>query len=184
MFTRLDERSTSAAVTWLQTSLRSAGAGLAASEAKRMRQEFAETEFTRRALHPAPAPPQLRTPATPQHPMPNTQCPMPTAHCPLPTARCPVSDARCPMPNGQWPMPIAQCPMPNAHYPLPRLREAVEVQQRWTEGRLAQRSSALPSRLRALCYEALQRYTQRCWNPKPKPNPTPKPKPTPTPNPY
>ena len=162
MFTRLDERSTSAAVTWLQTSLRSAGAGLAASDAKRMRQEFAETEFTRRASTQLPHPRNSATPNA-QYPMPDAQHPMPDAHCPLPDAHYPMPNARC---------------------PLPRLREAVEVQQRWTEGRLSQRSSALPSRLRALCYEALQRYTQRCWNPKPKPNPTPKPTPTPTPNPY
>ena len=109
MFTRLDERSTSAAVTWLQTSLRSAGAGLAASDAKRMRQEFAETEFTRRALHPAPGFPQLR----------NTQCPMPNAQCPMPNAQCPMPDAQCPTPNGRCPMPNARCPMPNAQCPLP-----------------------------------------------------------------
>ena len=103
MFTRLDERSTSAAVTWLSTSLRSAGAGLAASDAKRMRQEFSETEFTRCALHPAPAIPQSRNPAIPQCPiMPNAQRPMPSR--PTPNALLP--NARLPMP---W------CPMPPVH---------------------------------------------------------------------
>ena len=147
MFTRLDERSTSAAVTWLSTSLRSAGAGLAASDAKRMRQEFSETEFTRCALHPAPAIPQSRSPAMPnyaQRPTPNAQPP----------------DSQCP--SAQCPTPNARLPVPNATCPLTRLREAVDVQQRWMAARLARRSSALPSRLRALCYEVLQRYTQRC----------------------